>query len=125
METATNPVEHDKPDQLQKAEGVLLDQEALIGVYDMKGGGTGFVAITDKRVIVYDKAYVSKMKAMVTIPYRNISTIGASDEGRFARGYFGSSKLAVRVTGGHEYEWEFRTADKAHKVYGLIVRHIL
>jgi hypothetical protein len=115
----------DKSEQVEKVEGVLLEGERLRAVLDMKGGGTGFVAITERRIIVYDKAYVSKMKALVTIPFKSVSTIGASDEGRFARGYFGSSKLAVRTTGGHEYEWEFRTAEKAHLAHSLILEHIL
>ena len=49
----------DKKEQLQKIEAALLPGEQVWAVFDMKGGGTGFVGITTKRVLVYDKAFYS------------------------------------------------------------------
>jgi hypothetical protein len=56
----------------------------------MKGGGTGFLGVTTKRIIVYDKAFLRKMKAVVSIPYSRVQTIAVEDEsGLFTgRGFF-------------------------------------
>jgi len=67
---------YDKKDQLQKIEAGLIPGETVQAVFDLVGGGTGFVGITSKRVIVYDKAFMRKMKAIVSIPYSRITTIG-------------------------------------------------
>ena len=70
----------DKRDQLDKIQAALLPDETVEAVFDMKGGGTGFVGITSKRVIVYDKAFLRRMKAIVSIPYSRITSLAAEDE---------------------------------------------
>ena len=50
----------DKKDQLEKIEGMCLPDEIIRAVFDMKGGGTGFLGLTDKRLIFYDKAFLKK-----------------------------------------------------------------
>lgn len=112
----------DKKEQLQKIESGLLRGEKLYAVFDMKGGGTGFIGITDMRVIVYDKSFMRKMKAIVSIPYSRIYSVAAEDEnGMFTgRGFFGSSKMALK-TSGSELEFEFRGSDKAHIAHNLIL----
>ena len=117
----------DKKEQLEKIQAGLLPGEAIEGVFDMKGGGTGFVGITSKRVIVYDKAFMRKMKAIVSIPYSRITSIAAEDEsGLFTgRGFFGSSKVTLTVSGSGEYELEFRGSDKAHVAHNLILSHMV
>ena len=116
----------DKREQLQKIEAALLPGEVIEGVFDMKGGGTGFVGITSKRVIVYDKAFMRKMKAVVSIPYSRIHSIAAEDEsGVFTgRGFFSSSKLMLTTSHG-EFEFEFRGSDKAHLAHNMILSHML
>jgi hypothetical protein len=90
----------DKREQLEKLEGVLLDGEEVLACLDMKGGGTGFIGLTDKRVVVYDKASLAKMKAIVSVPYRDIVTIAAQDNDRIGRGYFASSVLTMTARNG-------------------------
>ena len=116
----------DKQDQLQKIEAGLLPDETIEAVFDMKGGGTGFIGITSKRVIVYDKAFLRKMKAVVSIPYSRITSIAAEDEsGLFSgRGFFASSKVVLTTSHG-DFEFEFRGADKAHLAHNLILSHML
>lgn len=113
---------YDKKEQFQKIEAGLIEGEQVIAVYDLKGGGTGFIGITTKRVIVYDKAFGRKMKAVVSIPYKSISSIAAEDEsGLFTgRGFFSSSKVEIKTSSG-EYELELRGADKAHHAHNLIL----
>lgn len=116
----------DRKEQLQKVEAALLPNERVFAVYDMKGGGTGFIGITSERVIVYDKAFMRKMKAIVSIPYNRIYSIAAEDEnGAFSgRGFFGESKLVLKVS-GDEFECEFRGSDKAHQAHNLILSMML
>lgn len=116
----------DRKEQLQKIEAGLLPGETVEGVFDMKGGGTGFLGVTSKRVIVYDKVFLRKMKALVSIPYSRITTIAAEDEsGLFTgRGFFASSKVVITTSHG-DFEFEFRGADKAHLAHELILSHML
>ena len=117
---------YDKKDQLEKIQSGLLPGEQIEAVLDMKGGGTGFIGITTKRVIVYDKAFMRKMKAMVSIPYSRINSIATEDEAGLltGRGFFSSSKMVLNTSHG-EYEFEFRGADKAHLAHNLILGHIV
>jgi len=115
-------VVYDKREQLEKISPFVRPQEQLRAVFDMKGGGTGFLAITDKRLIFYDKAFLGRRKAVVTIPLSKITRVASEDD----RGTFLSPKLFVssRLTvcvGSECYEFEFRGADKAHLAYELII----
>lgn len=119
-------VYHDKREQLEKIRSALLPGEEVEAVFDMKGGGTGFMGITTKRVIVYDKAFMRKMKAMVSIPHSKITSIAAEDESGLLTGRgFLSGSIMVLQTGHEEYEFEFRGVDKAHYAHDLILTHIL
>ncbi len=119
-------VVYDKQDQLDKIQSALLPGEVVEGVFDMKGGGTGFLVVTNKRVIVYDKAFLRKMKAVVSIPYSRITSIAAQDEsGLFSgRGFFASSTVVLSTSHG-EFEFEFRGAEKAHLAHNLILSHMV
>ena len=99
-----------------------MQGEQSYAVFDMKGGGTGFLGVTNKRLVIYDKAFLRKMKAIVSIPLNRIQTIAAQDEsGLFTgRGFFSSSVLVV-TTSHNQHEFEFRGADKAHHAYQLIL----
>jgi hypothetical protein len=119
-------IPHDRKEQLEKVQSALLPDEVVHAVFDMKGGGTGFIGITSKRLIVYDKAFLRKMKAVVSIPYSRVTSVATEDEsGLFTgRGFFASSKLVVTTSHG-DYEFEFRGADKAHTAHDLILAHML
>jgi hypothetical protein len=119
-------VYYDRKEQLQKIESGLLPGEVVEAVFDMKGGGTGFLGVTNKRLVVYDKTFLRKMKAIVSVPYSRITTIAAEDEsGLFTgRGFFASSKVVVTTSHG-DFEFEFRGADKAHHAHNLILSHMI
>ncbi len=116
----------DKKEQLEKVQAALLPGEFVEAVFDMKGGGTGFIGITSKRVIVYDKSFLRKMKAVVSIPYDRIHTVAAQDESGLltGRGFFASSTLVLSTSHG-AFELEFRGADKAHIAHDLVLSHML
>jgi hypothetical protein len=107
---------------------LLRPQETLRAVLDMKGGGTGFLGITDKRLIVYDQAFFGERRAMVSIPFGKVTRVASEDN---QAGPFGvqwswevNSSLTIFV-GSESYEFAFRGADKAHRAYELIIDAIL
>jgi hypothetical protein len=119
-------VMYDKKDQLQKIEAGLIPGETIHAVFDLQGGGTGFIGITSKRIVFYDKAFMRKMKAIVSVPYSRITSIAAKDESGLltGRGFFSSSSLILTTSHG-EYEFEFRGADKAHIAHNLILANMV
>ncbi|HEY7202629.1 MAG TPA: hypothetical protein VIC57_20575 [Candidatus Dormibacteraeota bacterium] len=117
----------DRQEQLRKVEAGLLDGEQIFAVYDLKGGGTGFLGITSKRLIVYDRTYLIDRQALVSIPYTRIVTVAAEDHPNpvAGRGFFSSSRLVLALQGDRQYEFEFRGADKALHAHNLILWHML
>ena len=114
----------DKKDQLEKITGQLLPNEKLLAVYDLKGGGSGFVGITSWRVIVMDKSFAwqaRKKTALVSVPYKSITAVASENDGGFV---FKSSVLTL-ITPGKTYELEFRGNDKAHFAYMMILKRVL
>jgi hypothetical protein len=116
----------ERQDQLEKIEAGLLPGEQIEAVFDVKGGGTGFVGITSKRIIFQDNAWVVKSMAVVSIPYSRIHTVAAEDSASLltGRGFFSSSKIIITTSAGAKV-FQFRGADKAHIAHNLILRHIL
>ncbi len=125
-ETASTQVIFDRPDQLEKIRSGLLPGEEIEAVFDLKGGGTGFMGITSKRIIFQDNAWVTNTKAVVSIPYSRIHTVAAEDAvGLFTgRGFFSSSTIVI-TTSAAPRAFQFRGADKAHIAHDLILRHII
>jgi hypothetical protein len=117
----------DKRDQLERIEASLLPGEEIEAVFDLKGGGTGFLGITSRRVIFQDNNLLrKKTKALVSIPYKSIHTIAAEDDASVlsGRGFFASSEIMIGTSSG-EYEFEFRGADKGHQAHNMILQHML
>lgn len=111
----------DKQDQLDRIKGYLIADEILYAVYDCKGAGTGFVGVTDRRIIFYDQGmFMNKTKKMVSIPFNRIIGVASADEGLL----FKTSEITLLTAAGN-FQFEFRSADKAHWVYGHILRQIL
>jgi len=110
----------DRQDQLDRIKPYMLTGETLFAVYDCKGAGTGFVGVTDRRVIFYDQGVVFKKKAMITIPYKNVLGVSTADEGMV----FKSSEVTLLTAAGN-FSFEFRGADKANWVYRHILNKIL
>jgi hypothetical protein len=125
-ETARPEVIFDRQDQLERIRAGLLPGEEIEAVFDVKGGGTGFVGITSKRVIFQDNAWVVKSMAVVSIPYSRIHTVAAEDSASLVtgRGFFSSSGIIITTSAGSRV-FQFRGADKAHIAHNLILRHIL
>jgi hypothetical protein len=117
----------DKKEQLEKVEDFCLDSEIIRAVFDLKGVSTGFLAITDKRLIYYDKEFFKKQKAIVSLPYSRIAQVASDDEkGIIVRkGFFVSDKLYIFPQSGEPKVFEFRGGDKAHRAHYLIMEYLL
>ncbi len=119
---AVQPV-FDKQDQLDKIASGLLEGEQLIAVYDAIGAGTGFIGITDRRVIVQDNSFVGKKVAVTSIPYSRITSVSVLSNKSMMGQFFSTSSIAVHSS-GQAYEVEFRGNEKAHHVHQVILWHI-
>jgi len=117
----------DKKDQLEKIEAVCLPDEVIRAVFDLKGRGTGFLGITDRRIVYYDKEWLKSKKALVSIPFSRISSVASEDSKGFfiTKGFFVSDTLAITISGQGTKMFEFRGGDKAHLAHMIIMEHIL
>ena len=113
-------LEFDNKKQMERIQEYLIDGETLRRVYDLKGGGTGFVGITDQRVIFYDQAFLAKKKSMVSIPYNQVIGVASADQGTFMK----TSEI-VLITAAGRFSFEFNGAAKAHWAYRYIMNQIL
>jgi hypothetical protein len=118
-------VAYDKKEQVEQIVPWLVDSEKLHAVFDCKGSGTGFIAITNKRLMYYDKAFLAKRKALTSVPFNKITEVATIDEGRGVFGIGTSSELVVKTGGGEHVSFEFRGGDKAQRAYMLIMTEVL
>ncbi len=116
-------IPHDRPEQLQQIQSGLMQGEQIIAVYDAVGVGTGFLGLTDRRVIVQDKSFVGKKVAITSIPYSKITSVSVVSNKSFAGSFFSSGAIAINV-GTHVYEMDFRGEQKAHHVHSVILHYI-
>jgi len=117
----------DKEDQLEKIESVCLPDEIIRAVFDLKGRGTGFIGITDKRIIYYDKAFLKAKKALVSIPYDRIASVASEDNKGFIikKGFLVSDTLTIQPIGSGPKTFKFRGGEKAHIAHNIIMEHLL
>lgn len=113
-------VVYDNESQYKRIAAYIIPGETLYAVYDCKGGGTGFVGITDQRIIFYDQGILFKKKNMVSIPYNQVIGVASADEGII----FQTSEITL-ITAAGNFSFTFRGADKAHWAYHFIMNQIL
>jgi hypothetical protein len=116
-------VAYDRRDQLRQIESGLLEGEQVIAVYDAIGTGTGFIGLTNRRVILQDKSFVGKRIALTSIPYAKITSISVVSNKSWGGSFFSTGAIAINV-GTHSYDVEFRGHDKAHHVHNVILHYI-
>ncbi len=113
----------DRQEQLKQIQSGLLDGEQVIAVYDAIGSGTGFLGLTDRRVIIQDKSFVGKKVAITSIPYSKITSVSVVSNKSWAGSFFSSGSIAINV-GTHSYEVEFRGDHKSHHAHNVILHHL-
>lgn len=110
----------DNKKQLERIQKHILKNEILYAVLDLKGVGTGFIGVTDKRVIFYDQGFLTKKKSVVSIPIDKITAISSADEGLLIP----TNELTL-ITPAGNFTFEFLGADKSHYAYQLILTVML
>lgn len=121
MVAHTADAEIDNKGQFEQIQPWLMDHERLYAVYDLKGSGTGFLAITNFRLLFFDREFMRKRKALTSVPFSKITAVSSIDEG----GLFRSTSELVIKTGSEAYEFEFRGGDKAQRAYKFIMQELL
>jgi hypothetical protein len=114
----------DQPRQLELIKQGLQPGEQVIAVYDAIGAGTGFIGMTDKRIVIQDNSYFGKQIALTSIPYRLITSVSFVSDKSILGKFFSVSKIAI-TAGGKTYEVEFRGTEKAKHVHDLVLWKIL
>lgn len=113
-------VPHDKRDQLDKVTAGLIAGEQVYAVYDCTGTGTGFVGVTNFRVILQDNSFVGGKVGVTSLPIRSIQAVSfLSDKSMF--GKFASSATLAIASGSTVREATFRGADKAKHIHDTIL----
>ena len=97
--TTPEPI-HDRRDQLEQVQSGLLQGERLFAVYDAKGVGTGYIALTDRRVIIADKSFVGRAVALVSMPYSQVASVAVLSNAKFTGNFFSTSGVIVTSSGG-------------------------
>jgi hypothetical protein len=115
-------VVYDNKGQLQQIESGLLDGEQIIAVYDAVGAGTGFIGLTNRRLIIQDKSFAGKRVAITSIPYSKVSSVSVVSNKSWAGQFFSTGTIAITV-GTHTYEVEFRGSEKTHHVHNVILHY--
>ena len=115
-------VPYDRRDQYQQITAGLLQGESVIAVYDAIGVGTGFIGLTDRRVILQDKSFVGKRLAITSIPYAKVTAVSLVSDKSFAGNFFSTGKIAIHV-GTHTYEIEVRGVEKTQHIHNVILHY--
>ncbi|GIH09896.1 hypothetical protein Rhe02_79630 [Rhizocola hellebori] len=113
----------DRKEQMKQIQSGLLDGEKIIAVYDAIGTGTGFIGLTDRRVIIQDKSFVGKKVAITSIPYGKITSVSVVSDRSWAGNFFSTGSIAIHV-GARTYEVSFRGDQKGHHVHNVILHYI-
>lgn len=115
--------QYDKKDQLDKIHAGLLSGEEIIAVYDAVGAGTGFIGVTNRRVVIQDNSFIGKKIALTSVPYSRVTSISfVSDKSMF--GSFASTSTISISAGHHSYEVQFRGDGKAKHVHDVVLWHM-
>ena len=114
-------VEYDSKGQMERIAPMVEAPEILYAVFDLKGSGSGFVGITDRRLIFMDQGVIRKKKMIVSLPYSKITAVASEDSGGMI---FRNSSLTI-IAGSRDVDFDFSNNDKAHRAYQLIMWNLL
>ena len=111
-------VQYDSKTQLDRVVPHLLQGEALLYVYDLKGAGTGFLGVTDRRLIFMDQNFLDrKDSAIISVPFARISYVAIQTEHKMLGR--DTSGVTVAVT-GRTFDFVFHGLKKAHDIFQVI-----
>lgn len=111
----------DRQDQADRVVELILPGETLYLVFDCKGRGTGFIGVTNKRIIARDDGRRGREKQITSIPFSRIHSVSVES----AKGWgAGSSSLSFGA-GDDDWDFNFKGADKARRAYQRIMENLL
>ncbi|MBN9736384.1 MULTISPECIES: PH domain-containing protein [unclassified Pseudonocardia] len=113
----------DERNQLDTVAAGLLEGERILAVYDAVAGGTGFLGLTDLRVVVQDNSFTGKRTAVTSIPYSRISAVSFVTD-RNSLGRFASAGEIAVTVGAQTWEIAFRSDDRARHAHDVILWHL-
>jgi hypothetical protein len=116
-------VQFDLEDQLAAVRAGLLPGEQVVAVYDAKDAGTGFIGLTDLRIVLQDESYVGGRIALTSIPYGGVHAVSLVSNKSFLGGYVEASTVSIAIS-GHTYEVELRGHDKARHVHDVVLHYV-
>jgi len=117
-------VTSDKQEHVDKVASALMRDEVLSAVFDGKGLGTGFMAVTNKRLILQDNSFVGKKVSITSIPYHRIDAVHYVHDKSVPGEDASSATIAVSI-GTRDFECEFRGEDQARYVHDFILSKVL
>ncbi len=113
---------YDNKSQLDRVAALVMPSERIVAVYDLREGGTGFIGLTNRRIIFLDQNFLDrKDAAIVSIPLSRISYVAITTEHKMLGR--DSSSLTVAVT-GRTFEFEFNGTDKAQRMHHALTYYI-
>jgi hypothetical protein len=113
---------YDRREQYEQIVSGLLPGESIIAVYDAVGVGTGFIGLTDRRVILQDRSFVGKRVAITSIPYGKVTAVSVVSNKSWAGSFFSSGTIAVHV-GTATYEVDVRGVEKTQHIHNVILHY--
>jgi hypothetical protein len=113
---------YDRREQYDQIASGLLPGESIIAVYDAVGVGTGFIGLTDRRVILQDRSFVGKRVAITSIPYAKVTAVSVVSNKSWAGSFFSSGTVALHV-GTHTYEIDVRGVEKTQHIHNVILHY--
>jgi PH (Pleckstrin Homology) domain-containing protein len=116
-------VAFDRQEQVDQITSGLMPDEVAVAVYDASGAGTGFVGVTNMRVILQDKSFVGKKVAITSIPFDRVTSVSMLSNKSWAGTFFSTSSIAINV-GAQTYTADFRGTDKAKHIHNLILHYM-
>lgn len=114
----------DKQDQYDKIMSIKIPGEFVSHVFDCKGTGTGFIALTDRRIIVQDDSFVGGKSSVVSIPFSKVITVAYVSDKSIFGSFVASSSIAIQ-TSGKLFTATFRGDDKARLAHDIILNYVL
>lgn len=114
-------VYYDRAEQYNKIVPLLIEAERLHAVLDCKGGGTGYIAITDRRLIFQNATWRRAKNVLVSVPWDRVHAAAIGAE----YGMFRSVATLTIQAGEDDWMFEFKNAEKVRNAYQAIMQFIL
>lgn len=99
----------------------VMTEEHIYGAYAGDGAGVALCGVTNRRVLLFDRAFPGGRSALISVPFKSITTVAyvsQDDEPIFSR------TIAIQV-GRTFYEVHCRGEEQAAEIHDLINWHLM